>query len=78
MGKAIFWLSGVIMLAFEVYWFAQWWGMAGVIVSFVVPPLAAVFPFIYLVKEGFSLLYFGVWAIGIAGAVYEGNREPAF
>lgn len=60
--------SGLVMLIFELIWFYRWWDVLGVIIAIVVAPIAAVFPFIYLVKEGFSLLYFGVWAVGLVGA----------
>lgn len=61
--------SGLAMLAFEIFWFSVWWGGIGTIVAIAVPPIAALFPLIYLFMEGFSALYFGLWGAGIAGAI---------
>lgn len=66
-GWGVFALAGVLMFLFEIYWFNEWWGGAGVAVAVFVPPIAAFFPFIFLALEGFSLVYFGVWAVGLAG-----------
>lgn len=66
-GIVLFWGAGLVMVAFELYWFAQWWGGVGVVVGLFVPPIVALFPFIYLFLEGFSALYFGVWALGLVG-----------
>ncbi len=66
-GMVIFWVSGAIMFLFELYWFMQWWELGGVIAAVLIPPLAVVFPFVFLIKEGFSALYFGVWAAGLLG-----------
>lgn len=44
-------------------------GQLRLLVGIIAPPIAAAFPFIYLAKEGFSLLYFSVWAAGIGGAL---------
>lgn len=69
LGNAIFLVSGLAMYVFEVMWFARWWDSFGLLVGIIAPPIAAAFPFIYLAKEGFSLLYFSVWAAGIGGAL---------
>lgn len=71
----LFWIAGVIMVGFEIYWFHEWWGLPGVLGAIVVPPLAALFPFIYLVMEGFSPLYFGIWALGLLGALTSSNTS---
>ena len=67
LGFVLVGLSGLVMFGFQIYWFLLWWGPLGVLVGVFVPPLAVVFPFIYLLKEGFSLFYFGVWLAGIVG-----------
>ncbi len=72
-GYGAFIVTGVAMFLFEIYWFNAWWGVFGLIVAVVVAPLAAMFPFIYLVKEGFSLFYFGLWGLGIAGGLLAGS-----
>lgn len=74
-GNNIWIISGIVMVLFEVFWFYQWWGFAGVIASLVLFPLAAIFPFIYLVKEGFSMLYFGVWGLGILGIILGSEKD---
>jgi hypothetical protein len=75
-GNLLFWGSGAVMLLFELYWFTQWWGTGGLLLAVFAPPVAAIFPFIYLVMEGFSALYFGVWAAGLVGA-FLGRDEAA-
>lgn len=69
----VFYLAGFALWAFEMIWFYAWWGGAGVAVAFFIPPLAALFPFIFLFKEGVSVLYFSVWAVGIAAAWHAGR-----
>lgn len=66
---AAFIIAGVVMFGFEMVWFDRWWGLAGVTVGVILAPLAAAFPFIYLAREGFSVLYFGVWAAGLVAVV---------
>lgn len=68
LGSVVFYVAGIAMLAFEVFWFSQWWGIVGTVIALAVPPITAVFPFIYLFMEGFSPLYFGLWAVALAGA----------
>ena len=66
----IMWIgSGLILYVFEVIWFYRWWGDIGAVVGILVPPVAIVFPFLFLLKEGFSGLYFGAWVLGILGLV---------
>lgn len=77
MGQLLYWTSGIVLFIFEMVWFYRWWDVGGVIVAFFVPPLAALFPFIFLFKEGFSLLYFGVWAVGLLGMYIASQREYA-
>ena len=72
--KGIGIISGFLMFAFEIYWFFLWYGLTGAIAGVVFFPLAILFPFIYLFKEGFSLFYFGVWALGIIG-MYLGQKD---
>jgi len=69
----VFYLSGFALWAFEMIWFFEWWGGAGIAVAFFIPPLAALFPFIFLIKEGVSLLYFFIWAVGITAAWNAGR-----
>ncbi|PIZ62215.1 hypothetical protein COY16_05025 [Candidatus Roizmanbacteria bacterium CG_4_10_14_0_2_um_filter_39_13] len=72
-GIALFGLVGVYMYIVEIIAFAQWWGLTGIVVSFMIPPLAVIFPFIYWVKEGvFPLTYLTAWIIGLVGAVLAG------
>ena len=68
-------LPGLVLFLFELYWFSEWWGMGGVIASVAIPPLAALFPFIYLVKEGFSLLYFGLWGVCLLGLMLVASSD---
>lgn len=77
-GYTIFALAGIVMFGLEIYWFLIWWDLIGVVVAVFVPPLAALFPFIYWIKVGvFPLFYFIIWAIGILGmiiAVYSSEN----
>lgn len=66
-GRLILGASAIVMFLIEEYWFMQWWEAAGVFAAVMIPPLLLVFPFIFLVKEGFSVIYFGVWAAGLLG-----------
>lgn len=75
MGMAVFWMSGLVMLAFEVYWFGQWWGGFGVLIGLGVASIAALFPFIYLLMGRFSLLYFGIWGLGVAGGLLATSQS---
>lgn len=61
--------SGAAMYLFEIYWFYQWWGGTGLLIAVMAAPVSAIFPFIYLLREGFSALYFGTWAVGILGII---------
>lgn len=72
--RAIGIISGFLMVAFEIYWFLRWWGLIGVIAGVMMFPLAVLFPFIYLFKEGFSFFYFGVWALGLV-CMYLGQEK---
>ncbi len=65
---AIWIICGLLMYVFEIYWFSKWWGGIGALVAIMVPPLSILFPFIYLAKEGFSILYFGLWAVALVAA----------
>jgi len=72
--QIIGYICGFLMVIFEVYWFFLWWGLTGAIAGFVIFPLVVLFPFIYLFKEGFSLFYFGLWAVGLIG-IYLGQKD---
>ena len=72
--QVIGYICGFLMFAFEIYWFFSWWGLTGAIAGVLLFPLAFIFPFIYLFKEGFSLFYFGVWGLGIIG-MYLGQQD---
>lgn len=67
LGWGVFIVAGLLLFLFEIYWFNEWWGGAGIVVAVFVPPIAACFPFIFLALEGLSLVYLGVWAVGLAG-----------
>ena len=72
------WLgSGLLLYGFEVYWFIQWWGSVGGFIGLFVPPLAIVFPFIYLAKEGFSLFYFATWAVGLSALLIGSSPKSS-
>ena len=60
-------LSVATMYGFQLHWYFLWWGPLGVLLAFLVPPLCLIFPFVYLLKEGFSLFYFEVSLVGIVG-----------
>ena len=59
---------GLLIYVFEIYWFSKWWGGIGALVAIMFPPLSVLFPFIYVAKEGFSILYFGLWAVALVAA----------
>lgn len=65
-------ISTLTLFLFKLYWFGVWWGGVGVLGGIVFAPLAAIFPFIFLLKEGLSLVYFGIWIAGIAGGALAG------
>lgn len=75
LGLTLFFGGGLVMFFFELIWFMEWWGMAGLAVAIFLAPIAALFPFIFLVKEGFSLLYFGLWGASLAGAAIAGTQD---
>jgi hypothetical protein len=73
--RAILYLVGIPMWILAIYWFAEWWGTGGVLAAVFLAPLAAVFPFIYLLEEGFdsgAFLYLGLWAVGLVGLMFVG------
>jgi len=72
--SAIGYICGFLMFIFEIYWFFRWWGLTGAIAGVMFFPLAVLFPFIYLFVEGFSLFYFGLWAVGLI-AMYLGQKD---
>lgn len=69
LGLIVFYGAGLVMWIFEIVWFFNWWGGVGVIGAVLLPPLAAIFPFLFLFMGGFSALYFGLWALGLVGLV---------
>lgn len=71
-GFLLFFGAGAATYVFEIMWFYRWWDTVGAIVGAVAAPVAVLFPFIYLVKEGFSVLYFGLWGIALAGVALVG------
>lgn len=75
-GVVLFGLSALAMFGFQVYWFYYWWGKLGALVGLLLASLSAVFPFLYLYKEEFSLVYFAVWGAGILGllGLFAGSR----
>ena len=66
-GMALVLIPGLLLYIFEIQWMTRWWGTTGTLIGIFVPPVVIAFPFLYLVKVGFSLWYFGLWAVGIAG-----------
>jgi len=72
--QTIGYISGFLMIVFEIYWFFRWWGLIGAIAGVMIFPIAVLFPFIYFFKEGFSLFYFVVWGLGIIG-MYLGQKD---
>uniref|UniRef100_A0A7C4AR32 Uncharacterized protein n=1 Tax=Desulfomonile tiedjei TaxID=2358 RepID=A0A7C4AR32_9BACT len=75
LGYVIFGLSGLAMFGFQLYWFHRWWGDVGVLAGLFIPPLVAAFPLLYLLKEGFSIFYFGIWLAGIGGMVLASMKK---
>jgi hypothetical protein len=75
-GAVLWGLSGLALVGFQIYWFYHWWGNLGVLAGFLLASLSVAFPFLYLFKEGFSLLYFGIWLAGMVGIVglFVGSR----
>lgn len=66
-------LCQIAILVFEVYWCYKWWDTGGLVVGILGGPIIAlVFPFLFWIKEGFSLLYFGLWTAGIVVLTYAG------
>jgi len=74
-GRGVGFVSGVLMIVFETYWFIRWWGMTAGLISLFIPPLAVLFPFVYWFKEGFSLLYFILWVLAWVGMFLGGRGE---
>ncbi len=71
----VFILSSLALGGFMFYWFYAWWGVLGVIGGIMLPPLIAVFPFIYLYLEGPSVILFGLWGTGAVAAMIAGIKE---
>jgi hypothetical protein len=75
-GYALFILSGLILFIAEVVWCYRWWGDAGVLIGIFGGPIITVaFPFMLLLKQGFSAFYFGVWGIGLLGIFIAGSAK---
>lgn len=72
--SVIGYISGFLMFICVIYWFFRWWGLGGAIAGVMFFPLAVLFPFIYLFIEGFSLFYFGLWAVSLIG-MYLGQKD---
>lgn len=60
-------VAGLALYVFEIIWFYRWWDLIGVVASVMVPPLAAAFPIIYWVREGFTVSYLALFLIAIGG-----------
>ncbi len=74
-GISLFVISGVVMFIAELMYCLKWWGGAGLLIGiFGGPIITVLFPFILLAKEGFSLFYFGTWAVGLVGAILTGLK----
>lgn len=46
------------------YWFTYWWGLLGLLLALIFPPIAAVLPIVHLPLEGFSFFVWLVWGLG--------------
>ncbi len=69
LGYIVFYICGIIMWGLELYWFYQWWDIGGILIAIFIPPLAVIFPFIYLIKVGFASTYFIVWGLGVLSLI---------
>jgi hypothetical protein len=70
LGVALYSLSGLILWIFMAFAFVHWWGVIGIVASFIFTPGIVVFGFIFwLVEHRFPVEYFVVWAIGIVGLI---------
>ena len=54
LGKILFWGSGIILYLLSIYSYYLWFGGLGALAALIVPPLAELFPFVYLFLVGFT------------------------
>lgn len=76
-GGVMILISGVITWVFMMLALIQWWGLLGLVASFVFTPGVVVFPFIFwIVENQFPTTYFIAWGIGILGLIimYSGDK----
>ena len=63
-------VSGAVTWIFMMLALIQWWGLLGLIASFIFTPGVVIFPFIYWVVENqFPTGYFIAWGVGIVGLI---------
>jgi len=83
LGKILFWGSGTILYLLSIYSYYMWFGGLGALLAMFVPPLAELFPFVYLFFVGFTpgfLLIIIVWLVGLVGFFMNAaasKKEPA-
>lgn len=80
LGYLLFLGAGLILYALGAWFCYQWWGVGWCVAYLLVPPVCEVFPFLLLCKAGFSaitLLFFGIWAVGMAGLVVAGSSNES-
>lgn len=64
-------LAGLVLYAYQIIWFKQWWGTLGLVLGICLPPATIAFPFIYLVKVEFSSLFFTTWGIMVVAGIVK-------
>ena len=70
LGKFLFWGSGIVLYLFSIYSNYVWFGVLGALLAIFVPPLAELYPFVYLFLVGLTpglLLVIIVWLVGVVG-----------
>jgi hypothetical protein len=80
LGKILFWGSGIILYLLSIYSYYLWFGGLGALAALIVPPLAELFPFVYLFLVGFTpefLLIIIIWLVGLVGVFMNAaaNKE---
>jgi hypothetical protein len=67
--------SGLIMWGIQTYWFLNWWGITGILIGIFIPPLAAIFPFIYWYMENFTFLFTLLWILAIFSGYMASKKD---
>jgi hypothetical protein len=65
-GWILFIVCGIILLIFQIRYCLLWWGIDGVIAAVLLPPLAYLFPILYIIKVGLDncFLIMGLFWVG--------------